>query len=589
MPIRSIRSLSLSATLIMLTISLMAQTALTQDQRLGWWRDARFGLFIHWGPVSLIGKEISWSRADYGKSRYDSLYRRFNPTRFNAREWVAQAKAGGMKYVVLTAKHHDGFCLWNTKSTTYNIMSTPFGRDVCKELADAAREAGLKIGWYFSLADWKDSDCRNPASNNEFVGRMMTQLTELLTNYGPIDLLWFDYEGSPSPAKPKQVYELVHRLQPDIILNNRLEVFSPDESHSQPGTYGDYATPEGFVAGFGQTPWETCTNMGHQWAWKFGDTPRSLSESVHTLLRCVGSNGNLLLNVGPDSLGQFPALFTNRLYDLGSWIKPRSEAIYGTKGGPYTPTDSYVCTQKDNKIFLHILTGTDGTIVLPPLPVPIKQATLLTGGPVTFRQRKENLELVIPTAMRDSIATIITLTIDQPAATLSLIRPFSKTGSLAYTKSARASSELSSFLHNADATVDDDPKTYWKLGRRRDGQFDAYYGTDLSFQSAKLQALFNSTGWLEIDLGKPQRVGQVMVNAFIPAKTSAVTPQIGRFAIQYEKDQQWITLMSGQQPGSEWRKTITPVTAKRFRLIIQESVGSIGIREFQLFPPKSTN
>ncbi|GAB4045448.1 alpha-L-fucosidase [Spirosoma litoris] len=571
---------------LLFTVTALAQPILPQKERLAWWKDARFGLFIHWGPVTLTGKEISWSRSEYGKNRYDSLYRRFNPTRFNAKEWVAQAKAGGMKYVVLTAKHHDGFCLWNTQTSSYNIMSAPFGRDVCKELADAVHEAGLKLGWYFSLADWKDPDCRNPVSNNAFTDRMKAQLTELLTNYGKVSLLWFDYEGSPSPANPKPIYELAHRLQPGIILNNRLEAFTPDESHSQPGKYGDYTTPEGFVAGFGQTPWETCTNLGHQWAWKFGDTPRSLRETVHTLLRCVGSNGNLLLNVGPDSLGQFPPLFANRLHELGDWISPRSAAIYGTLGGPYTPTDSYVCTQKGNTIYVHVLSGTDETILLPPLPANIKQASLLDGRPAVFKQEKNKLQLTVPLAMRDSIATIIALTLDRPAATIPLIQPFTKTGSLAYGKTATASSELSHFLHNAAAAVDDDPKTYWKLGRRTSVNFDNYYGQDLSFQSTTLQALYNPTGWLEVDLGKPQQVGKALVRDFSSTPNSEPVAQISRFAIQYQKGNDWVTIAQGSQPGTNWQQTISPITAQRFRLVIQESVGSIGIREFELFPPK---
>ena len=265
-----------------------SQKSISKELRLKWWQDAKMGLFIHWGPVSLIGKEISWSRNGYGKSKYDSLYLRFNPKQFNAKEWVKLAKAGGMKYLVLTSKHHDGFCLFDTKTTPYNIMNSPFGRDVCKELAQAAHEAGMPIGWYFSVADWKDPDCRNPKTNDIFADRVEQQVRELLTNYGKISLLWIDYEGSPSPIHPKRVFDLARTLQPEIIINNRLEPFNPDESHARVGAYADYATPEGFVAGYGAVPWETCTNMGHQWAWRFNDTPRSLKESVHTLLRCVG-------------------------------------------------------------------------------------------------------------------------------------------------------------------------------------------------------------------------------------------------------------------------------------------------------------
>ena len=163
--------------------------------------------------MSLIGKEISWSRNGYGKSKYDSLYLRFNPKQFNAKEWVKLAQAGGMKYLVLTSKHHDGFCLFDTKTTPYNIMNSPFGRDVCKELAQAAHEAGMPIGWYFSVADWKDPDCRNPKTNDVFANRVEEQVRELLSNYGKISLLWIDYEGAPSPIPVSYTHLDVYKRQ----------------------------------------------------------------------------------------------------------------------------------------------------------------------------------------------------------------------------------------------------------------------------------------------------------------------------------------------------------------------------------------
>ncbi|SOD79912.1 alpha-L-fucosidase [Spirosoma fluviale] len=567
-----------------ITTQAIAQKALPQDQRLQWWRDARFGMFIHWGPVTATGKEISWSREGYGKSRYDSLYRRFNPTKFNAREWVKLAKANGLKYVVLTAKHHDGFCLFSTKTTGYNIMSSPFGRDVCKELADAVHAEGLKLGWYFSVADWKDPDCRNPATNDVFVGRMMDQLNELLSNYGKISLLWIDYEGSPCPTEPQKVYDLAHRLQPGIILNNRLEAFSPDESHCQPGKLGDYATPEGFVAGFGSVPWETCTNLGHQWAWRFDDTPRSVTESVHTLLRCIGGNGNLLLNVGPDSLGQIPPLFVTRLNDIGGWLNPRARAIYGTRGGPYLPATDYVCSQKGNRVFLYLLSKTGEKVVLPPLPSIIKSAALLNGPAIAFTQSAGQVTISVPVSQQDSVATIVELTLNQPVAASVLIPPFSRSHSLAYAKKAVASSQLGNFLHNAAATVDDNPNTYWKLGRRKDVDFAGYYGKTLSHNSGELKALFEKRGWLEVDLGQSRPVGEVLVSEFVRKDNGKPSPSVTRFDVQYQKGSQWVTLASGEQLDGQWRQKISPVTAQRFRLVILDSRGSIGISEFQLYP-----
>ena len=197
--------------------------------RLAWWREARFGLFIHYGPVTLTGKEISWSRANSNTNCpnkgptpvevYDNLYTRFNPTNFNAADWAGIAKAAGMKYVVLTAKHGDGFLLWDSKVDAYNITATPFKRDLCSEFAAAVRDAGLKLGWYFSPMDWRDPDCRS-TNNARFVSHMQAELRELLTNYGKVDVLWFDSDGRPTMWRPETTYPLVRGLQPQIVINN---------------------------------------------------------------------------------------------------------------------------------------------------------------------------------------------------------------------------------------------------------------------------------------------------------------------------------------------------------------------------------
>jgi alpha-L-fucosidase len=166
---------------------------------------------------------------------------------------VALVQTSGMKYMVLTVKHHDGFCLFDTKTTDYKIVNTPFDRDVCKELADAAHEANMPIRSYFSIADQKDPDCRDPKNNGLFADRVFEQVKGLISNHGEIGLLWIDFEGGPSPVAPKRVYDLARKLQPEIIIYNRLEPFTPDESHAYVGSYADYTTPEGFVAGYGKT------------------------------------------------------------------------------------------------------------------------------------------------------------------------------------------------------------------------------------------------------------------------------------------------------------------------------------------------
>jgi len=256
----------------------------------------------------------------------------------------------------------------------------------------------------------------------------------LLTNYGKIDLLWIDYEGSPCPVKPNRIYELAQKLQPGIIVNNRLDVLHTDESHGYIGPNGDYATPEGFVAGYSPFPWETCTNLGHQWAWRFNDKPRPINEAALTLLRCVGGNGNLLLNAGPDSLGVIPNDFVARLAELGGWLNPIAASIYGTRGGPFAPTSNILSTQKDNSIFLHIVNLNSDTVVLPPLKAKILSAKIMGGQDLPFIQSSKGVHIILASSLKGQISTTIELSINKPASLLGIVRPFSTSGSLAYNK-----------------------------------------------------------------------------------------------------------------------------------------------------------
>jgi alpha-L-fucosidase len=573
------KKIILSLLLACSAFQVFSQNGMPLLERLKWWQDSKMGLFVHWGPVSLIGKEISWSRQQYGAAKYDSLYRRFNPKKFNAKEWVALAKASGMKYIVLTAKHHDGFCLFDTKTTDYNIMNTPFGRDVCKELAQAAHEANMPICWYFSVADWKDPDCRNPKTNAVFSERVLNQVRELLTNYGKISLLWIDFEGWPSPVAPKKVFDLARKLQPEIIINNRLEPVTPDESHGYIGKYADYATPEGFVAGYGKTAWETCTNMGHQWAWKFNDQPRSLKESMHTLLRCVGGNGNLLFNIGPDSTGVFPADFAVRAREMGSWITKNQQAIYNTKGGVYTPGVNYVSSFKDNKLYVHLLTNSETELTLPAIGAKVKSAALLDGTKISFKQTNKDLKLSFPDNKIDPVATIAVLTMDQRLSALAPISPFSTSGSIAYGKKATASSSVGQFYHDPAAAFDDNPKTSWKIGRRKNVNFDQLYGKDVHYLSDDILAVYEPSGWLEVDLGKPQLVGKIKLG-----ESRYNDSEIKKFKVQYHAAGKWVNLADGSKMG-DWSQEFKPVTAQKFRLVIDEYYRYFGVNEFELFPP----
>jgi alpha-L-fucosidase len=409
---------------------LPGETPAQRDARMKWWREARFGMFIHWGPVSLKETEISWSRANSNRACpnrgpipvavYDNLYKEFNPVKFDARQWVSIAKAAGMKYMVLTAKHCDGFLLWDSKVSDYNIMHTPFKRDVCAELAQAAREQGIKIGWYFSPMDWRDPDCRS-ARNAEFVKRMQGEIAELLTNYGKIDLLWFDCDGRSAPWDQERTYALVRRLQPQIIIDNRLDIGGGIDAGDprNVGPHADYCTPEQSIGGFDtRHPWESCMTISRrgQWAWGgHSDGVKTYEECMGMLIRCSGGDGNLLLNVGPMPDGEIAPEQADRLKEIGAWLAKHGESIYGSRGGPYKASRDICCTCKGDVVYLHVLRWSGDVLTLAALPKKVRSASLFAGGAVKMTQDGSQLRLTVPTKDQQPFDTIIRLELDGSA------------------------------------------------------------------------------------------------------------------------------------------------------------------------------
>ena len=321
---------------------------------MGWWIDARYGMFIHWDMSSVAGTEISWSRQatkplDIGGNpagyvedpNYDNLYKKFDPEKFDAKAWVQLAKNAGMRYIVYTAKHHGGFCMWDTKLTDYNIMNTPFKRDVVKELAAACHAANMPFGIYYSPRDWHHPDY-GIGDNAKYVAYMNGQLRELLTNYGKVDILWFDSYGRGDLVdfwKIGETWDLIKSLQPQIIINNRLAVLA--KYNKQPEPYrGDMNTPEQRLGSFQNTrPWESCMCVvkakGGGWSYRPDGTVKSFEECLKTLVGCATGDGNLLLDVGPNAEGVIPADQADPLLKIGGWLSQYGESIYGTHGGPY--------------------------------------------------------------------------------------------------------------------------------------------------------------------------------------------------------------------------------------------------------------
>jgi alpha-L-fucosidase len=440
----AIRFLAIVAATILLTTSRAAwaadepaspgaiqnETKEQRDRRLAWWRQARFGLFIHWGPVSLKGTEIGWSRGrEVPVAEYDQLYKQFNPEKFNAKQWVDLAKAAGMKYIVITSKHHAGFSIFDSKAADYDITATPFRRDVVKELADECKRQGLRFCTYYSIIDWYHPDylprgagdkrSTETANFDRYVAFMKEQLRELVTQYGPLGILWFDgeWENHWTPERGWDLYGYVRGLQPDIIVNNRVGKGRKGMAGTNaPGSFaGDYLTPEQQLGTFNtETPWETCMTLGTQWAWKPNDTIKPIKQCIDSLVMCATGDGNLLLNVGPTASGEIETPQAERLREMGAWLAKYGESIYGTRGGPIRNGKWGGATCKGNVVYLHILNWTADPLKLPALPSKIVQSKSLTGGDPKLEQSTEGLTVSLPRESRDSLDTIIRLELESP-------------------------------------------------------------------------------------------------------------------------------------------------------------------------------
>ena len=384
------------------------------------WREMRFGLFVHWGPVSLKGTEIGWSRAGERRGHrstrgtevpvevYDNLYKEFNPVQFNADEWVQIAKDAGMKYLVFTSKHHDGFCNFDSQLTDYKITNpqSPYGKDIVRQLADACHKGGLALGWYYSPPDWHHPDYRNGDRHARYVEYLHGQIREILSNYGKVDIMWFDgLGGKPEDWDSPRLLRMIRELQPDIIINNRA------------GLPADHDTPEQRVGGFSrERPWETCMTICRQWAWKPNDDLKSLKQCLQTLLHVVGGDGNFLFNVGPMPDGRIEPRQVERLREMGRWLAKYGDGVYGTRGGPFKPGRWGASTCKENRIDLFIMNWpSEGPLQLPPIGKKITSAQTRSGGKAEVVQSDTGITVSLDKAARDEIATVIQLTVDGKA------------------------------------------------------------------------------------------------------------------------------------------------------------------------------
>ncbi len=421
----------------------VAETPEQRDARMAWFREARFGMFIHWGVYSVPAGE--WQgKTNYAEwfleetkmpvSQYEKYAQQFNPVKFDAKAWVRMARDAGMKYIVITSKHHDGFGMFRSDLTDWCIKSTPFQRDPLKELADACQEAGIKMCFYHSIMDWHHPDWGQrrawndkvpvtPPDMDRYTAYMKGQLKELLTRYGPLGILWFDgeWENPWTHERGVDLYNYVRSLQPQIIINNRVGKARAGMEGMDAGKerIGDYGTPEQQIPATGFGPgvdWESCMTMNDHWGYNKNDQHwKSTRTLIHNLVDCASKGGNYLLNIGPTSAGEFPPASIERLAEIGKWMKVNSESIYATTASPFPKLTWGRCTKKETAsgttLYLHVFDWPqDGKLLVPGLRNSVAGAKLLAEGrKLATSPTPDGVTINLSAQAPDTIDTVVVL------------------------------------------------------------------------------------------------------------------------------------------------------------------------------------
>jgi alpha-L-fucosidase len=421
--------------------------AFGEEDRTSWYRDAKFGMFIHWGPYSLASVEASWpimkpTAGGITEAEYRELPKRFNPVKFDPDAFVDLARAAGQQYMVFTTKHHDGFCMFDTSFTDYKITNTPYGQDIVKKLANSCKERGMPLGFYYSPPDMHHPAFRDTSKlakenwNGEpsrpewplYLDYMQLQLTELLSGYGPVVLIWFDGLNHQEKYGGIRFLDLIRKLQPATLVNDRI------------GVSGDYQTPEQFIPSAIPTKdvrfnavdtsvqqklkttipkpedfqlWETCMTINNTWAYNAHDHEyKSGQMLIRSLVEVASRGGNFLLNVGPQPDGVIQPEFQNRLRAIGDWLAVNGDSIYGTTYGPIQGIPSIRVTAKNEKIFIHVFEWPSGPLEINSLQAKVLSAYLLSNGrPLKIRQSEGKLEVELPTQAPDPNVSVVALRI----------------------------------------------------------------------------------------------------------------------------------------------------------------------------------
>jgi len=551
-------ALLLSQTLAQTTNSSAASKQ--NDARMQWWKDAKFGMFIHWGiysvPSGKWGETTTYGEwimhsAKIPRAEYGALAQKFNPTKFNADEWVKLAKDAGQKYIVITSKHHDGFAMFGSKADPYNIVdATPFKRDILKELAEACRKQDMKLGFYYSQAqDWYhpggavsgnvEWDETHKGDMNKYIDEIaIPQVKEILANYGDVAVLWWDTPTNMTKEMTEKLAALT-KPYPNLITNNRLGA----------GMGGDLETPEQFVpaTGFPGRNWEVCMTMNGHWGYNaYDDRWKSTEDLLRKLIDIVSKGGNFLLNVGPNQYGIIPEVCQQNLREMGAWLNMNGDAIYGTQASPFPFLSWGRATRKGQTLYLHVFDWPkDGKLIVP-FGNKITKAVLLADSKTNLKvtSGKEKSTIQLPAFAPDKIASVISVEFEGEP----VVMPVPSQG-------AKVTASTTGDGGNASFITDGDPKNRWQA---TSGEKSAS---------------------LEIDLGKPATIQCLsLVEPWHP--WDGIKQNIELFS---QQGNEWKLVTKAQTEGSGLTQTFQPVTAQKFKMVIQNEKQAPSINEAILF------
>ncbi|MBB3697105.1 alpha-L-fucosidase [Flammeovirga yaeyamensis] len=544
---------------------------LTSEEDMQWYKDAKFGVFVHWGPALLATNVLSWGRhgnrpaankaANKGvpAEEYDELYKHFNPVNFDADEWMKHVKDFGAEYLVFTAKHHDGFCFFDAKNTEYNIMNTPYGKDICKQLADAAHKHGVKLFWYYSQPDWHHPDCLREKHYENYLPYMNEHIEQLFSKYGRIDGVFWD--GLASKYWQWDSYHLIKKMkewQPGLINNPRSGFSWPN-----PKIRGDFDTPEQSLGPVDHHRyWEACLTMTDKWLYSPEGPIKSTETVTSMLIQVVCNGGNLLLNFGPDGKGEFVQKDVEEAKGIGEWLDKYGESIYGTRRGVYIGADWGGSTQKDNVLYLHFMKKATTQFELPVLQNQIVKVEGLTKAFKSLKEKEGKYVISFDKDLiQDEIDHIVKITFKHSLEGTKRIAtwnqmPIAKKDFVIHASSERNEKNAGKVIYSSKENTFSEGirlKSWWEPTKK------------------------DKTPSLTLKFKSPKKVNTVLLSENMRAHN------VKDFVIEVSQNGKWKTVHRGSYIGEGYRIGIQPEEIDGIRLLINTYQQTPQITAFNVY------